>query len=61
MHFKFNNFIFNLAVCEIMWKNTVKPHRPQMTIWFMRIACWTLQATNRHSEYVKHIVFPLQR
>jgi len=23
----------NRAVCEIMWKNTVGPYRPQMTIW----------------------------
>jgi hypothetical protein len=28
------------AVYETMWKNTVQPGRPQMTIWRMRIACW---------------------
>jgi len=30
----------NRPVCEIMWKNTVQPGRPRMTIWRMRIACW---------------------
>jgi hypothetical protein len=29
----------NLAVYEIMWKNFLAPHRPQMTTWRMRIAC----------------------
>jgi len=37
---------------EIMWKNTVKRSRPQMTIWRMRIACWILKATNTHTEVV---------
>jgi len=23
-----------------------------MTMWRMRIACWTIKATNTHSEYV---------
>jgi hypothetical protein len=32
-------FFENSAICEIMWKNIVKPDRPQMTIWCMRIAC----------------------
>jgi len=58
-HFKFNNFFFNLAFCEIMWKNTVEPHRPQMTVWLMRTACWTRQAKNTHSEYVILIAFSL--
>ena len=35
-----------------MWKSTVEPDRPQMTIWRKRIACWILKATNTHSEYV---------
>ena len=40
-HFVFSNFFSkNRAVCEIMWKNTVKRGRPQMTIWRMRIACY---------------------
>ena len=28
----------NRAVYEIMWKNTVQPNRPQLTIWRMRTA-----------------------
>ena len=35
-----------------MWRNSVELGRPQMTIWRMRIAFWTLQATNTHTEYV---------
>jgi len=40
-HFVFCNFFFpeNRAVYEAMWKNTVQPDGPQMTIWRMRIAC----------------------
>jgi len=46
----FNNFIFeNRAVYEIMWKYTVRPDRPQMTVWRMCVACWTPKATNTHS------------
>jgi hypothetical protein len=43
-----------------MWTNTVKPDRPQMTIWRMRIARWTPNATNTHSQYVTLIAFLLQ-
>jgi len=39
----------------------VEPGRLQMTIWRMRITCWMPKATNEHSEYVMHIVFPLQQ
>jgi hypothetical protein len=35
-----------------MWKNTVEPDRPQLTIWRMRIVCWVTKATNTHSECV---------
>ena len=45
----------------IIWKNTVDPDWPQMTICRKRIACWTPKATNTHSEYVKRIVFPRQQ
>jgi hypothetical protein len=32
-HFVFNNLSFeNRTVCEIMWKNTVKPNRSQTII-----------------------------
>jgi hypothetical protein len=54
-------FSENRAVYEIMWKNTVQPGRPQMTVLRMRIACWIPKATNTHSEYVIRIAFPLQQ
>jgi hypothetical protein len=54
-------FSENRAVYEIMWKNSVEPGRPQMTIWRTRIACWIPKATNTHSEYVTLIAFPLQK
>jgi len=33
-----------------MWKNNVKPGRPQMIIWQLGIVCWITMATNTHSE-----------
>jgi len=51
----------NRAVCEIMWKNTLKPDRPQMTIWRMRIACWVPKATDTHLQYVILVAFQLQK
>ena len=45
---------------EIIWKNTVEPDRPQMTVWRMRIARWITKVTDTHSEYVILIAFPLQ-
>jgi hypothetical protein len=42
----------NLAVYEIMWKNTVQPERPKMTIWRMRTAYWITKTTNTHTQYV---------
>jgi len=50
-------FFENRAVDEVMWKNTVDPGRPQVTIWRMRISCWITKATNTHSEYVILIAF----
>jgi hypothetical protein len=49
------------GIYKVMWKNTVEPGRPQMTIWRMRIACWVPKATNTHSEYVILIAFHLQQ
>ena len=46
---------------KLMWKNTVVPGRPQITIWRIRIACWIFKAKNTHSEYVILIVFSLQQ
>jgi len=45
----------------MMWKNTVEPDRPLVTIWCIRVACWIPKATNTHSEYVMLVVFPLQQ
>jgi hypothetical protein len=44
-----------------MWKNIVLPDGPQMTVWCMRIAYWILITTNKHSEYVILIAFPMQK
>jgi len=49
------------AIYEIMWENTVEPERPRITIWRMRIACWTPHATNTHSQYMILIYFPLKQ
>ena len=51
-HFVFSKFFFleSRAFYEIMWKNTVEPDRPQMTIWRMRIACWIPKATHTHTH-----------
>jgi len=40
-HFTFNDFFppENRAVYEIMLKNMVEPHRPQMTLWRIRFVC----------------------
>jgi len=52
-YFTFKNlfFFFSKIIPRMrMWKNIVEPDRPQMTIWRMRIACWILKATHKHSE-----------
>jgi hypothetical protein len=42
------------AVYEIMWKNVVQPDRPQMTMWLMRVACRTINATHTHTRARTH-------
>jgi hypothetical protein len=60
--FMFNNFFSKIVpFFEIMWKNSVEPGRPQMTIWCMHIVCWIPKARNNHSESVTLIAFPLQQ
>ena len=54
-------FFGNRAVNEIMWKNIVELSRPQMTTWCMHIGCWIPKATNKPSECVILIAFPLQQ
>ena len=44
-----------------MWKNTVEPGRPHMTIRHMCIACWIPKATNTHLECEILIAFPQQQ
>ena len=48
----------NLAVNEIMWRNTLESGRPQMTIQLFAI--FINEATSTHSEYVRVFSFPLQ-
>jgi hypothetical protein len=38
-HLRFQFFFENHAFYEVMWKNSVEPDRPQMTVRRMRIAC----------------------
>jgi hypothetical protein len=60
--FMTNNFVSeNRAIYEIKWENTVKPDRPQMTIWCIRSACWITKATNRHSECIVVFAYPPQQ
>jgi hypothetical protein len=50
-HFMFNSISSpeNCGVREISEKRFVEPHKPQMTIKLMRIACWVPKATHTHS------------
>ena len=59
MHIQCSNFFppENRAVYEIMWKNTVEPDRPQMTIWRRRTACWVIMDIDIHWEYVVILLF----
>jgi hypothetical protein len=55
---------FNLKIrvdYEKISKNIVESGRPQMTTWRMRILRWIPKATDRNSEYVIPIAFPLQQ
>jgi len=56
-----NFFVENLTVYEILRKNIVEPHRPQMTIRQMQFACWVTKATNTHSECVILVNFSLKQ
>jgi hypothetical protein len=48
-------------VCKKMWKNTIEPVRPRMTMWCMRAACSIHKATHIHPEYVILIALPQQQ
>jgi len=43
-----------------MWKNTVEPDRPELTIWRMHVAFWIIKGTNKSSEYVVLLAFSQQ-
>jgi hypothetical protein len=46
---------FSSRKSYLLWDNvgnTVKPERPLVTIWRMRIACWIPKATSTHLQYV---------
>ena len=45
-----NFFPEDRAFFEIMSKHVVKPERPQMTIWDMRIAYWIRKATRAQAR-----------
>jgi len=50
-HFIFSNVLSQFVpFFGIMWKNIVKPGRPQITIWRMSIAFWIPKATVTHSD-----------
>ena len=54
-HFVFSNFCSeNRAFYEIMWKNVVKPERPQVTIWRMSVACWIRLYARKHTPAPVH-------
>jgi hypothetical protein len=56
-HFVLNSFFFpseNRAVYEIMWRNTERPDRQQMTIWRMGIAFWIPKTTHTHTHTHTH-------
>jgi len=60
-YFMFNYFFFeNRAVHEIMWKYMVGSDRVHVTCC-MRIAYWTIKATNPHLEYVIIIAYSQQQ
>ena len=44
-----------------MWENFVEPSRPQMTMWHTCITCWIPEATDKHTDCVILIGFPLQQ
>jgi hypothetical protein len=54
-------FFLNRALLEIMWRNTLDPSRPQMTIWRIRVTCWYL-SLRKHTLriYMILIAYPLR-
>jgi len=58
----FNNFSPEiLTVYEVMWKNIVESHRPQITNMAHVFSCRRNKATKKHSECVVLIAIPRQQ
>jgi hypothetical protein len=52
-------FFDGRSVYVMTWTNIIKPDRPHMTKWRIRIACCSPKATNKDSEYIiKRNAFP---
>jgi hypothetical protein len=58
IHFMFNNFFFENAVCYIRWTNMVQPDRPQIIVH--EGACTLKAPTESHTKGITHLAFPLQ-
>jgi hypothetical protein len=58
---KLHNFFENRTLYEIMWKNTVEPVKPQITIWRMHISYSIPKAKSTPSEHVIFITLARQR
>jgi hypothetical protein len=41
-------------VYVIIWKNIIEPARPQMTVVFMRVACW-IHKVARRKRWAGHV------
>ena len=54
-------FFRKSSLLQTVFKNTVEPHRPQITTWRTRIAWWAPKAKDTNSEYVILISCPLQQ
>jgi len=55
----FNTFFLeNRNFYEIIWKNKVQPHRPQMTliIRLMNFACWVTKTTDKYTHNIKYLL-----
>jgi len=58
----FSNFFSeNCAIYEMVWKNMVKPDRPQMAIYHIHFACYITNVTHTHAEYMILFAFPQQQ
>ena len=59
-YFVFSNFFYR-AINGNVEKYCGTGQQAQITIWLKRISRWVPKATDKHSEYVTLIPFPLQQ